>query len=59
MPVLANGASGSLGSSVAKQVRHYATQVTPAVVRDSGHWIYEERPEDMTDMLLHFLGEHR
>ncbi|MFD7999632.1 alpha/beta fold hydrolase [Streptomyces mirabilis] len=59
MPVLAIGADGSLGSSVAKQVRHYATHVTPAVVPDSGHWIYEEHPEEMTDMLLHFLGGHR
>ncbi|MFE4964862.1 alpha/beta fold hydrolase [Streptomyces sp. NPDC056660] len=59
MPVLAIGADGSLGSSVAKQVRHYATHVTPAVVPDSGHWIYEEHPEEMTDMLLHFLGGRR
>ncbi|MDN3029023.1 alpha/beta hydrolase [Streptomyces sp. S.PB5] len=59
MPVLAIGASGSLGTSVAKQVRHYATHVTPAVVPDSGHWIYEEHPEEMTDLLLHFLEDHR
>ncbi|WP_369222927.1 alpha/beta fold hydrolase [Streptomyces sp. R39] len=59
MPVLAIGASGSLGSSVAKQVRHYATDVTPAVVPDSGHWIYEEHPEETTGMLLRFLGGRR
>ncbi|WP_406436241.1 alpha/beta hydrolase [Streptomyces sp. NBC_00631] len=59
MPVLAIGADGSLGSSVAKQVRHYATHVTPAVVPDSGHWIYEEHPKEMTDMLLHFLDGRR
>ncbi|MFE9605828.1 alpha/beta fold hydrolase [Streptomyces hokutonensis] len=59
MPVLAIGASGSLGSSVAEQVRHYATHVTPAVVADSGHWIYEEHPKEMTDMLLRFLSSHR
>lgn len=59
MPVLAIGADGSLGSSVAKQVRHYATHVTPAVIPDSGHWIYEEHPKEMTDMLLHFLGGRR
>ncbi|MFD8721224.1 alpha/beta fold hydrolase [Streptomyces sp. NPDC059629] len=59
MPVLAIGADGSLGSSVAKQVRHYATHVTAAVIPDSGHWIYEEHPKEMTDMLLRFLGSHR
>jgi pimeloyl-ACP methyl ester carboxylesterase len=59
MPVLAIGADSSLGSSVAKQVRHYATHVTPAVIPDSGHWIYEEHPKEMTDMLLHFLGGRR
>ncbi|MEU2777504.1 alpha/beta hydrolase [Streptomyces sp. NPDC007162] len=59
MPVLAVGADGSLGSSVAKQARRYATHVTPAVVRDSGHWIYEEHPKEMTALLLRFLGTHR
>ncbi|MFF7642441.1 alpha/beta fold hydrolase [Streptomyces canus] len=59
MPVLAIGASGSLGKSVAKQVRHYAAHVTPAVVPDSGHWIYEEQPKATTDMLLRFLGDSR
>lgn len=59
MPVLAIGADGSLGSSVARQVRHYATHVTPAVVPDSGHWIYEEHPKETTDMLLRFLGGNR
>ncbi|MER6083499.1 alpha/beta hydrolase [Streptomyces sp. NPDC001833] len=59
MPVLAIGADGSLGSSVAQQVRQYATHVTPAVVPDSGHWIYEEHPKEMTDMLLRFLDGPR
>jgi pimeloyl-ACP methyl ester carboxylesterase len=59
MPVLAIGADGSLGSSVAKQVRHYATHVTPVVVPDSGHWIYEEHPKEMTELLLSFLSGRR
>ncbi|SEN88731.1 alpha/beta fold hydrolase [Actinacidiphila rubida] len=59
MPVLAIGADGSLGSSVAKQVRHYATHVTPVVVKDSGHWIYEEHPKEMTELLLRFFGDGR
>lgn len=59
MPVLAIGADGSLGSSVGKQVRRYATHVTPVVVADSGHWIYEEHPKEMTDLLLGFLSGRR
>ncbi|MEU8711802.1 alpha/beta hydrolase [Streptomyces sp. NPDC048663] len=59
MPVLAIGADGSLGSAVGKQVRKYAKHVTPVVVPDSGHWIYEEHPEEMTSLLLQFLGDQR
>ncbi|WP_433064907.1 alpha/beta fold hydrolase [Dactylosporangium sp. CS-033363] len=55
MPVLAVGARGSLGPGVAAQVRGYATNVTELVVEDSGHWIYEEHPAEMTRALLTFL----
>jgi pimeloyl-ACP methyl ester carboxylesterase len=55
MPVLAIGASASLGSLEATQVRQYATNVTGAVIPDSGHWIYEEHPAELTTMLLQFL----
>lgn len=56
MPVLAIGASASLGSFEATQVRQYATNVTGAVIQDSGHWIYEEHPKELTGILLRFLG---
>jgi pimeloyl-ACP methyl ester carboxylesterase len=56
MPVLAIGASASLGSSVPAQVRKYATNVTGAVIADSGHWIYEEHPAELTRRLLAFLA---
>ncbi|MEW1779669.1 alpha/beta hydrolase [Streptomyces sp. NPDC086777] len=55
MPVLAVGAEGSLGDSVPKQVKKYATHVTGVVVPGSGHWLYEERPAEMTRILLTFL----
>jgi pimeloyl-ACP methyl ester carboxylesterase len=55
MPVLAIGGSASLGSSVPKQVRNYATNVTGKVIADTGHWLYEERPAEMTKILLQFL----
>ncbi|WP_225849930.1 alpha/beta fold hydrolase [Streptomyces sp. HPF1205] len=56
MPVLAIGASGSLGKAEGDQVRQYATDVTGVVVPDSGHWIYEEHPAELTAMLLGFLS---
>jgi pimeloyl-ACP methyl ester carboxylesterase len=55
MPVLAIGGSASLNSTVAAQVRGYATHVTGVVIGDTGHWLYEERPAEMTKLLLHFL----
>ncbi|MEV5576061.1 alpha/beta hydrolase [Spirillospora sp. NPDC052269] len=56
MPVLAIGASGSLGAFEETQARQYATNVTGAVIAGSGHWIYEEHPGELTRMLLRFLG---
>ncbi|MFC5187413.1 alpha/beta fold hydrolase [Actinomadura harenae] len=56
MPVLAIGVDHSLGDAVARQARRYATDVTGLVVRDSGHWIYEEHPAELTGALLDFLG---
>ncbi|WP_433517229.1 BTAD domain-containing putative transcriptional regulator [Nonomuraea sp. CA-143628] len=55
MPVLAIGASGSLGDFVPTQVKRYASDVTGAVIHASGHWIYEERPTELTRLLLGFL----
>lgn len=55
MPVLALGARASLGDAVPNQVRQYATTVTGDVIEDSGHWIFEEQPAELTDRLLHFL----
>lgn len=55
MPVLAVGAQYSLGDFVPAQVRNYATNVTGMVIENSGHWIYEEHPAEMTQVLLDFL----
>lgn len=56
MPVLAIGASGSLGEAEGVQAARYASHVTGVTVADTGHWLYEERPEQLTAMLLDFLG---
>ncbi|MEV0161946.1 alpha/beta fold hydrolase [Nonomuraea fuscirosea] len=58
MPVLAIGARGSLGDSVPTQVRKYAGHVTGIVIEDSGHWIFEEQPEQLTRTLLRFLKKN-
>jgi pimeloyl-ACP methyl ester carboxylesterase len=55
MPVLAIGASDSLGSFVGTQAEGYATNVTSVVIANSGHWIYEEHPEEMAQRLLAFF----
>lgn len=55
MPVMALGAAGSLGGAVGHQVGHYASDVRPGVVEDSGHWLFEEQPERMTQQVLEFL----
>jgi pimeloyl-ACP methyl ester carboxylesterase len=57
MPVLALGASGSLGDLVPAQVSQYATTVSGGVIEDSGHWIFEEQPAELTGQLLHFLQQ--
>jgi pimeloyl-ACP methyl ester carboxylesterase len=57
MPVLAIGAQHSLGDFVPQQARDYATNTTGIVVQNSGHWIYEEQPAEMTGILLDFLGK--
>ncbi|WFE50742.1 alpha/beta fold hydrolase [Micromonospora sp. WMMD1155] len=56
MPVLAVGAAASLGGQVAEQVRRYADAVLGEVIEDCGHWLYEERPDEMLALLRDFLG---
>jgi len=34
----------------------YATNVTGVVIPNSGHWLYEEHPAELTRILLQFLG---
>ncbi|MGI5254084.1 alpha/beta fold hydrolase [Actinacidiphila glaucinigra] len=55
MPVLALGAQYSLGNAIPDQVRKYATNVTGDVVANSGHWMWEEKPAEMTTRLRAFL----
>jgi pimeloyl-ACP methyl ester carboxylesterase len=55
MPVLSIGGEKSLGNELAAQMKLVATDVTVVVLKDTGHWISEERPKETTDGLLKFL----
>jgi pimeloyl-ACP methyl ester carboxylesterase len=55
MPVLSIGGEKSSGNELAQQMKLVATDVTVVVLRNTGHWILEERPKDTTDALVKFL----
>ena len=55
MPVLSIGGEKSLGNELAAQMKLVATDVTVVVLKDTGHWILEERPKETTDALIKFL----
>ena len=46
-PVLALGGAGSLGASVAEQMRRVAQNVEEGVIEQCGHFIPEEKPEEL------------
>jgi pimeloyl-ACP methyl ester carboxylesterase len=55
MPVLSIGGEKSLGNELAQQMKLVATDATIVVLKDTGHWILEERPKETTDALVKFL----
>jgi pimeloyl-ACP methyl ester carboxylesterase len=55
MPVLTIGGDKSLGNELAQQMKLVATDVTSIVLKDTGHWVLEERPKETTDALVGFL----
>jgi pimeloyl-ACP methyl ester carboxylesterase len=55
MPVLTIGGEKSLGEALAQQTKVVATDVTLVVLKDTGHWVLEERPKDTTEALQKFL----
>jgi pimeloyl-ACP methyl ester carboxylesterase len=56
-PVLAVGADKSFGPAMAAVMRNVATNVTMAIVPDSGHWVMEENPKVTTDLVVGFLAK--
>jgi pimeloyl-ACP methyl ester carboxylesterase len=55
MPVLVIGGEKSLGDALGQQMKLVATDVTVVVLKDTGHWVLEERPKETTDALIKFL----
>src|ERR1700682_1013967 len=55
MPVLSIGGEKSLGNELAAQMKLVATDITVVVLKDTGHWIMEERRNETTDALVKFL----
>ena len=55
MPVLSIGGEKSLGKELAAQMKLVADNVKVIVLKDTGHWLLEERPKETTDALIKFL----
>ena len=55
MPVLSIGGEKSLGNQLAQQMKLVASDVTVVVLKDTGHWVLEERGRETTDALVKFL----
>jgi pimeloyl-ACP methyl ester carboxylesterase len=55
MPVLVIGGEKSLGDALAQQMKLVASDVTVVVLKDTGHWVVEERPKETREALLKFL----
>src|SRR6202008_4806925 len=59
IPVLAIGGDHSYGAHLATEIGFAADDVRAAVIKDSGHWIMEEQPEQAVSIILSFLGEKK
>ena len=55
MPVLAIGGEKSFGAMMAEVMRAAAADVREGIVKNSGHWIMEENPEETTALVRGFL----
>jgi len=55
MPVLVIGGERALGAVLGQQMKLVASDVTVVILKDTGHWVMEERPKETTDALVKFL----
>ena len=54
-PVLVIGGEKANGDVLGRQAKLVASDVTVVVLKDTGHWVLEERPKETTDALVRFL----
>lgn len=57
LPVMAVGGERVFGAAVAENPRHGASNVRQEILADCGHYVSEERPAELADMLLSFFDE--
>jgi pimeloyl-ACP methyl ester carboxylesterase len=55
MPVLAVGGEKANGALLGEQMKIVASDATVIVLKNTGHWVLEERPKETTDTLMKFL----
>jgi pimeloyl-ACP methyl ester carboxylesterase len=55
MPVLTVGGDKSLGEALGQQAKLVGTDVNVIVLKNTGHWVLEERPKETTEALQRFL----
>jgi pimeloyl-ACP methyl ester carboxylesterase len=55
MPVLTIAGDKSMGEVLGEQLRLVATDVTVIVLKDTGHWVLEEQPQQTIAALMKFL----
>src|SRR5260370_28226620 len=56
MPLLTIGGDKSLGEALGQQAKLVATDATVVVLKDTGHWVLEERPKETTEALARLLS---
>src|ERR1700726_1017448 len=55
MPVLAIGGDKATGGVLGEQAKLVASNATIVILKDTGHWVLEEKPKETTVALLKFL----
>jgi pimeloyl-ACP methyl ester carboxylesterase len=55
MPVLSIGGAKANGTLLGEQMKLVGTDVTVIILKDTGHWLMEERTKETTDALVNFL----
>jgi pimeloyl-ACP methyl ester carboxylesterase len=55
MPVLAIGGDKANGTVLGNQMKLVANNATMIVLKDTGHWVLEERPKETIEALMKFL----